>query len=94
MTLDIVTAYLLVALGIVVSVIIPILREGLPKPGAEGSALEGFLEIARPYVVLGLFSLATGLILVAFAGDTVRQSWQTAVLAGYAWDSTLQKIKG
>jgi hypothetical protein len=43
--------------------------------------------------VIGLFSLLVGVLVVAFAGDTIKD-WKLAVLLGYSWDSTLQKLKG
>jgi hypothetical protein len=43
--------------------------------------------------VIGLFSLLVGVLVVASAGDTIKD-WRLAVLLGYSWDSTLQKLKG
>jgi len=48
---------------------------------------------AQPYVFLAVLSLAIALLLVAYLGDTLAD-WKAALLAGYACDSTLQKIAG
>ena len=48
-------------------------------------------EAAKPYVALGIGSMLTALLIMAFAGDSLN-TWKAALLAGYAWDSTLQKI--
>jgi hypothetical protein len=81
--------YLLVAAGIAVSILIPILRRLLPKPGPAGVA--GFWKKIKPYFVVGVFSLLTAILIVAFLGDSL-QDWRAAILAGYTWDSTLQKV--
>jgi len=89
-------AFLFCALGIVISVILPILRQALPAPkgGTAGvmAILPRLWEKAKPYVALCIFSLLTSLLLLAFAGDTIKD-WRVALLVGYAWDSTLQKLK-
>ncbi len=85
-----VQTYLTVVLGIAISVVLPILRQYLPKP-RRGIAARDVWDIARPYVILGVFSLVVGLLIVALLGDTLAD-WKLALLAGYAWDSTLQKL--
>jgi hypothetical protein len=40
-----------------------------------------------------MFSLLTALLVVAFTQETLTD-WKAALLAGYAWDSTIQKLKG
>jgi hypothetical protein len=133
-------AYLACALGVVLSVIMPILasavRRAFPPPltaqqlkESGGSSITSFglaglfvvllsaafwkslataafwqglargLEssiktawpLARPYIVLGLFSLAVALLLVATLRGTLTR-WEEWLIAGYLWDSTLQKI--
>jgi hypothetical protein len=92
-----VETYLFCVLGIAISIILPIIRQALPKPKGGTAGIEGFIPrlwpIAKPYLVLGVFSLVVGLLIVAFAGDTLAD-WRAALLVGYAWDSTLQKLKG
>jgi hypothetical protein len=82
--------YLSVAAGIVISVLLPLIRSLLPKPP---KALAGGLtwKTARPYIVTGVFALVAAVIVVATMGDQLK-SWSAALLAGYAWDSTLQKL--
>lgn len=96
-TLTMLQAYLWCVVGIVVSIVLPILRTLLPrapdanKQGDEKGFAAVLWEAAKPYVVVGLFSLLTGLLIVAFTWGTL-QDWRAALLAGYAWDSTLQKL--
>lgn len=86
--------YLWVALGIVLSIVIPILRPLLPTPLTPGAeARSGRLwEYARPFLIVGAFSLLVAILIVAFAKESIDDKWGLAVLAGYAWDSTLQKL--
>jgi hypothetical protein len=85
--------YLTIALGIVISVLLPILRQFFPKPPNVAAAADSISrwQAAKPYLALGLGSLLTSLLIMAFAGDSLS-TWKAALLAGYAWDSTLQKI--
>lgn len=86
-----------VVLGIVLSVLGPILRQALPKPKEErtrGEFWKEYGENVKPFLALGVFSVLTALLVVAILGDTLGQDWRTALVAGYAWDSTLQKAKG
>jgi len=61
----------------------------VPKAGEDAS----YRNRIKPYLALGLFSLLTALLVVAFLGDTLGSDWRPAFVAGYAWDSTLQKVK-
>jgi hypothetical protein len=84
--------YLLVGLGVVISVLLPILRQWFPKATGSTMAAESKIwPVAKAYVALGVGSLLTALLIMAFAGDSLN-TWKAALLAGYAWDSTLQKI--
>lgn len=95
---DFLTIYLFCALGVAISVLLPVLRQSLPKTGAGAPAgvsgwLPRFWAAAKPYLALTLFSLFVALLLVAFIQDQLTD-WRAAVLAGYASDSTLQKLRG
>jgi hypothetical protein len=58
---------------------------------ALGRGLAAAWPYAKPYVLLGLFSMATSFLVLVAVGDNVHR-WQEAFLAGYAWDSTAQKF--
>ena len=87
-------AYAVCAVGISISVVLPILRAMLPKPpkGTASESRDTLWEAAKPYIILGLFSLVGAILIVAASGDSLKD-WRAALLAGYAWDSTLQKLK-
>ena len=95
--------YIPCAGGIVLSILIPVLSKtvrdtfGPPRKPAMLGERAGFFNFAwqhiEPYVKLGLFSLCVALLIVAVSGDTLK-TWQAALIAGYLWDSTLQKIMG
>lgn len=91
------TIYGFCALGVFISVLLPILRRALPKPDGTPAGLSALLPrvwaCAKPYVVTGIFSLVVAVLLVAFLQDQLTD-WRAALLAGYAADSTLQKMKG
>ena len=83
------TIYLAVAGGVVISVVLPLLRALLPKPPAP---LRGrSWEAMRPYVATGVFSLIVAVLIVAAMGNQL-DTWAAGVIAGYTWDSTLQKL--
>ena len=83
--------YFSVVAGVVVSVVLPLIRPMLPKPLAMKNPPSKFWEYAKPYLVTAVFSLIVSLIIVALLGDTLT-TWQSAFIAGYTADSTLQKI--
>lgn len=86
--------YLSVSAGVLLSIALPILRALIPKPpsAAAGVTSAVWAEL-RPFVVVAAFSLLTAILVVAFAGDAFHSwKWYQALLAGYAWDSTLQKV--
>ena len=87
--------YAYAVLGILISIVLPLLRKSLPQPAGVASLLPANVLAAsiRTYLVVGLFSLLTAILIIAFGGSaTANWEWYTAILAGYAWDSTLQKI--
>lgn len=87
-----------VILGVAISVLLPILRKALPSAPETGleAARPGLgqrlWQTARPYLALGLFSCVAGLLVLAAMGEQIAD-WRAALLAGYASDSTLQKLK-
>jgi UDP-N-acetylglucosamine:LPS N-acetylglucosamine transferase len=85
--------YLWCVLGIVISVLLPILTALLPKPLGKTLAA-GVMPEIRPYLVTGLFGIVAAIVVIAAAGDGARTwSHAQALIAGYSWDSTLQKLR-
>ena len=91
-----VTIYLWCVVGIVISVVLPplwaVVRQHFPDPALSKGMAADIWDIARPYLALGAASALTALLLVAFLGDSLVDP-RAAILAGYAWDSTLQKLR-
>lgn len=93
------TIYGWCVLGIIVSVLLPVLWEAVYRyfPGSGPKALPPTLgalwAAALPYVVLGLASALTAILIVAFLRTQLAGHPDAALLAGYAWDSTLQKLR-
>jgi hypothetical protein len=85
--------YLWCVVGIVISVVLPILTALLPKPLGR-TMPAGVIQEIRPYVVTGLFAAIAAVVVIAIAGDAAL-GWdsRTALVAGYTWDSTLQKVR-
>ena len=85
--------YLWCVLGIVISVLLPILTALLPRPLGRTLAA-GIMPEVRPYLVTGLFAVVAAIVVIATAGDAAR-NWTSAqaLIAGYSWDSTLQKLR-
>jgi len=91
--------YLWFVVGIVFSVIVPIvakwLRAAQKKALPSASFLQQVWGIAGPYVKIAVASLIVGFVLLAMyrsGGGKAIEAWYQAFLYGYAWDSTLQKI--
>jgi len=95
-------AYFACAGGVVLSVIIPVLSKSVQQQFATGepAAVGGALRLlrliwrhTRRYWALALLSLAVAALIALVMGDTLS-TVKAAVMAGYLWDSTLQKISG
>jgi hypothetical protein len=102
--------YLSCAGGIVVSILIPVVRAAVGRafpadansrnggqvvllPQLLIAAIRGLWPLFRPYAILCVFSLLVAIVIVAFLQEKLV-TWQSAFLAGYVWDATLQKIAG
>lgn len=88
--------YPYVVLGIAISVVLPILKKAIPTPSRESKYANEALTsriwpIAKPYVIIGIVSLIIGILVVAISGNTL-EDWTTALMAGFTWDSILQKV--
>jgi hypothetical protein len=81
--------YLSVAAGVAISVLLPLIRALLPLPPQPLRGLPPW-ERCRPYIMTGIFSLVVALLVVAAMGSQL-DTWSKALIAGYLWDSTLQK---
>lgn len=88
--------YLLVVAGIIISVVYPILRQSLPKPKGGPAGAEGLWpriwKAAKPYLATLLFAMITAPLIMAFLGEKL-ETWQAALLAGFAWEATIEKVK-
>ncbi len=92
--------YELCILGIVISVVLPPLwafvriKFAPPTTATKdfGATVVTIWTLLFPYVALGIASTLTAVIVIAVAGDKITSA-TGAVLAGYAWDSTLQKLR-
>lgn len=92
-TIKFVTIYFSVFLGIVISIILPILKNKLPTSRTNANLLLSELNLMNPYIIVGIFSLLTAFLLLVVGGNSI-EDWRGALLCGYAWDSTLQKLDG
>jgi len=93
------TLYLATIGGVITSIVLPPLslfvRTYFQKmtPATAAVTPPQWLTALKPYALLGLFSAITGLMIIAAVGDTIKDwHWHHALIAGYAWDSTLQKL--
>jgi hypothetical protein len=90
--------YPAVVAGIVISIIYPILRQALPQPKAGVAGVQAVLprvwSATKPYIATLALALITAPLIMAFLGAKL-DSWPAALLAGFAWQATLDKaIKG
>jgi hypothetical protein len=97
--LSTIVAFVYVFLGIVLSLVIPVLRK-LASPPPDGgknppSWLARLWPVAKPYVLLAALSLALSIVTLAIAQaqNVTMQYWHQAFLLGYFFDSTIQKFK-
>ncbi len=98
-------SYCWCVLGIVISVVLPVLWSTVnyyfpsKNPAAARTLsfqipeeIKSLWHAIKPYVVLGLASALTAILIVALVGKELAD-YRAAILAGYAWDSTLQKFR-
>jgi predicted Na+-dependent transporter len=80
---------LFAALGVALSVLLPVLVALVKRywPETEVRSATDVWRLVLPYVVLGVFSLGVALV-VAAAADF--DSGEAAVMAGFAWDKTVE----
>jgi hypothetical protein len=91
--------YLWCVVGIVISVVLPSLWTAVrvywpsqkAAPAGLPAASQRLWAMVKPYLLLGLASSLTGVVLMFALGEQITSAG-AAVLAGYAWDSTLQKL--
>ena len=84
------------AIGVAISIVLPALLAYVkgkfaPPAGAEAYGVGDIWPVIKPYLALGVLSIIIAVIVVAAVDDI--KTWKGAMLAGYAADSTLQKIK-
>lgn len=80
------------AMGVALSVLMPFLAALVKRfwPGTSIHTNTDLMNASIPYLVLGAFSLVVALLVAAAADFT---SAPLALLAGFAWDKTLQVAK-
>jgi hypothetical protein len=92
--------YGLFVAGIILSVIVPIALRWVKTAtdtAKKGAIMTTIWTFAGPYIKVAIGSAIVGfLLLLVFLGtspDLNKLAWYNAVLYGYGWDATLQKIK-
>ncbi len=98
--------YLYMALGVLTSILLPFVasfvreftRTDIERHSFSGR-IKRFWRSARKYVIIGLFSFMTaGVVLAVYRASLspgqsgLIDNWAKAFLAGYAYDSTIQKL--
>jgi len=85
--------YFLVVIGIIISIVYPILRQAIPRPkNAAPALLTRIWEALKPYIIVLIIALISAPLVIAFMGEKIN-NYESAILAGFAWESILEKIK-
>lgn len=88
-------AYLGICLGVILAVVYPVLRGFVTKAFPPATAAPGLPPWLKKYLALGAFSLLVGLVVLAAweqVNPGIVPSFLTAVLLGFAWESTIEKL--
>lgn len=86
--------FLWVAIGVVVSVVLPVLT-GIIRRDFPATQAVGMPPWVGTYGRLLVFSLLTALVVVAAfraTSPSVDVPWFTAFLLGYGWEATVEKL--
>ena len=89
-------AYIWIVIGIVVAIIFPIIRNQMSGYWKSLGSDETVPNWVKKYTTLGVFSLISGVIILAIIRNqgTAIDDWWTAFLAGFAWESAVEKVLG
>lgn len=95
------TLYLWMVIGVIISVVLPIFIKWMKEISdtvsrGAGDVMANVWQFAKPYIKIAVASAVIGLIALAvyragLAGDKI-DNWAKALLYGYVWDSTFQKV--
>lgn len=89
-------SFIWIVLGVILSVTVPIAVKVLkPKVELQGTSSSRSFKWAEPYIKTGAASVVVGfltLITVRYTGGNFTD-WTQALMTGYLWDSTLQKVR-
>ena len=95
------TLYLLFVVGILLSLLLPVMLKWLRE--ARDTSNRGFGDVwpkvwafIKPYVKIAVSSAVVGLALVivflAANGKSENVAWYNAIIYGFGWDSAVQKL--
>jgi hypothetical protein len=87
-------AFLWIAGGVAISVLLPVLGAFIRQAFRPTAGVIPYS--VKKWGALFLFSTLTGILILAFYRSSHPDPipWYTALLIGYTWDSTVQKITG
>jgi len=83
-----VVAFLWIVAGVILSVLVPWAASILNPRDERESSLQRYLPYAGAALVIGLFTL----VVIKYTGGSLK-AWYEALMVGYFWEATLEKIK-
>ena len=93
--MDDLAAFGWMALGVLLAVVLPILRAYVQRNFKADIGVAS--SRVRPLAALAAFALVTAILLLAAyraAEPNADIDWFTALLAGFGWESTFEKLSG
>jgi hypothetical protein len=90
--MDLVTQFLAILVGVVVSIVIPIIVKWavVPENNRKG-ILEYTRIVLNPYVKAGIAAIIISLLILVFAPEDL-DNWKAAAMLGLGWQSFIKNL--
>lgn len=90
--MDIVTEFVAILLGVIISIVLPVVIKWATLPGARGGGFVQYVKtVLMPYIKAGIAAIVISFIILLFAPEGLN-NFQAAVMLGFGWQAFVKNL--
>lgn len=90
--MDIVTEFVAILLGVILSIILPIVIKWAVLPATRGKGFGDYVKtVLMPYIKAGIAAIVISFVILLFMPEGLN-SFQAAAMLGFGWEAFIKNL--